>query len=204
MISDSGQVACVDPAVALAFLHGKASNRKLRLFACACCRLVWSLLPPKPSRARVEAVERQADGGTTVPAPRAADRPAPRPGDSPAVHAEIASIFAGCNDAFAAALVASAMAERADPQLAGRRAQAALLADMFGRPALRFNPRWRSLEIAALTQAAYDRRHFENLPRLADLLQAAGCTDRLLLEHCRSRGEHVRGCWALDLILGKS
>ncbi len=200
---DNGQVAYVDPAVALAFLHGKTSNRKLRLFACGCCRLVWSLLP-QPGRSRVEAVERQADGGTAIPAPPAVDRPAPRRGDSPAVLAEIASIFTGCDDAFAGALVASAMAERADPRRAGRQVQAALLAEIFGRPSVRFSARWRTSEIAALAQAAYGLSHYQHLPRLADLLQAAGCPDRRLLDHCRSRGGHVRGCWALDLILGKS
>ncbi len=201
---ESGQVAPVDPALALAFLHGKASNRKLRLFACACCRLVWPLLPPQPGRARVEAVELRADGRTAVQPRRAAEGPAPRPGDSPAVYADVASIFAGCKDAFTAAQTASAMVERADPHVAGRRAQAALLAELFGRPSLRFNPRWRTLEIAALAQAAYDRGRFETLPRLADLLQAGGCSDRRLLDHCRSGDEHVRGCWALDMILGKS
>jgi hypothetical protein len=24
-----------------------------------------------------------------------------------------------------------------------------------------------------------------------------------LIAHCRSEGPHVRGCWALDLLLGK-
>jgi hypothetical protein len=40
------------------------------------------------------------------------------------------------------------------------------------------------------------------VPVLADALEEAGCTDRTLLEHCRG-GLHVRGCWAVDLLLGK-
>jgi hypothetical protein len=38
---------------------------------------------------------------------------------------------------------------------------------------------------------------------LADALEEAGCADAGLLGHLRSRGPHVRGCWALDLILGR-
>lgn len=44
---------------------------------------------------------------------------------------------------------------------------------------------------------------FERLPILADALEEAGCTDSDLLAHMREPGHHVRGCWALDLVLGK-
>ena len=39
---------------------------------------------------------------------------------------------------------------------------------------------------------------------LSDALEEVGCTDTALLSHLRSPGPHVRGCWALDLVLGKS
>jgi hypothetical protein len=38
---------------------------------------------------------------------------------------------------------------------------------------------------------------------LADALLDAGCEKEELIQHCRNDGPHVRGCWALDLILGK-
>jgi hypothetical protein len=44
---------------------------------------------------------------------------------------------------------------------------------------------------------------FNDLPILADALEDAGCTDADLLGHLRSPGPHVRGCWAVDLVLGK-
>jgi hypothetical protein len=50
----------------------------------------------------------------------------------------------------------------------------------------------------------YDERAFDRLPILGDALTEAGCTDAGLLAHCRQAGPHVLGCWALDLILGKS
>lgn len=46
-------------------------------------------------------------------------------------------------------------------------------------------------------------RNFAQLPILADLLQDAGCESEDVLKHLRSGGEHVRGCWALDIGLGK-
>lgn len=44
---------------------------------------------------------------------------------------------------------------------------------------------------------------FDRLPILADALEEAGVTDAELLAHCRREGGHVRGCWALDVVLGK-
>jgi hypothetical protein len=57
--------------------------------------------------------------------------------------------------------------------------------------------------IPKLAQPIYDERAFDRLPLLADALVAAGCTNEEILAHCRSGGEHVRGCWVVDLILGK-
>jgi hypothetical protein len=54
-----------------------------------------------------------------------------------------------------------------------------------------------------LATGIYEDRAFDRLPLLADALMDAGCADEQVLGHCRSDG-HVRGCWLLDLILGKS
>src|SRR5205807_9968252 len=64
-------------------------------------------------------------------------------------------------------------------------------------------PAWRTPSVMALACAAYEDRRFEDLPLLADALEEAGCTDAAILAHCRGPGPHVRGCWALDLILSK-
>ena len=50
----------------------------------------------------------------------------------------------------------------------------------------------------------YDDRAFDRLPILADALEDAGCDDHDILAHCRGPGPHVRGCWVVDLVLGKS
>ena len=71
------------------------------------------------------------------------------------------------------------------------------------------DPAWRTPAVASLAQAAYDERLMPSgeldtarLAVLADALEDAGCADALL-SHLRSPGPHVRGCWALDLILDK-
>jgi hypothetical protein len=84
-----------------------------------------------------------------------------------------------------------------------------MLRDLFGNP---FRPvschsdwlRWNGDFIAALAAGMYLDNTFDRLPILADALEDAGCTDRAILDHCRSPGSHVRGCWVVDLLLGKS
>ena len=57
--------------------------------------------------------------------------------------------------------------------------------------------------VTALAEAIYDDRRFADLPILADALEDAGCTSADVLDHCRTPGEHVRGCWVVDLVLEK-
>jgi hypothetical protein len=83
-------------------------------------------------------------------------------------------------------------------------AQAALLRDIVGnpfRPAVP-GPNCRPPEVVYSARTIYDQRAFEWLPELADSLREAGCTDGDILAHCRQSGEHVLGCWVLDLLLG--
>ena len=86
--------------------------------------------------------------------------------------------------------------------------QCALWRDLFGnlfRP-VSLNPsllQWHDGTIPKFAQAIYDERAFDRLPILADALEEAGCADSDLLSHCRGPGPHVRGCWVVDLLLGK-
>jgi hypothetical protein len=83
--------------------------------------------------------------------------------------------------------------------------QAAVIRCIFGnpfRPITRV-PSWLTSSVCALARGIYDDRAFDYLPILADALEDAGCTVTELLAHCRLAGPHARGCWAVDLILGK-
>jgi hypothetical protein len=63
---------------------------------------------------------------------------------------------------------------------------------------------WNDDTVPKLAQAIYEERAFDRLPVLADALEDAGCTNEDLLVHLRGPGPHLRDCWALDLLLGKS
>jgi hypothetical protein len=52
-------------------------------------------------------------------------------------------------------------------------------------------------------KAIYDGRRFADVPILCDALEDAGCTDAAILSYCRQPGEHVRGCWVVDLLTGR-
>jgi hypothetical protein len=62
---------------------------------------------------------------------------------------------------------------------------------------------WNERTIPKLARTIYNTRAFNRLPILSDALEEAGCTDPDILTHCRRPGEHVRGCWLLDAVLGK-
>ena len=84
-----------------------------------------------------------------------------------------------------------------------------VLRDVVGNPFRRgtLDPawlRWNHGTIPAIARHIYDDRAFHDLPILADALEDAGCTDAAILAHCRQPGAHVRGCWVVDLLLGKS
>ena len=62
---------------------------------------------------------------------------------------------------------------------------------------------WNDGTVAKIAQAIHDERAFKRMPILADALEDAGCDNADMLRHCREPGEHVRGCWVVDLLLGK-
>jgi hypothetical protein len=221
--------ACQDPDRMMKFLPGKATQRQLRLFAVACCRRVWHLLVNEKSRCSVEVAERYADGRATpdeleaVPGgvgyahgpKRDAHCAArcclydygPDTGAAAGMAAYIARLVAGAAggiphpDVIPPACVAAVASEK--------KAQAALIRDIFGplpfRP-VTVNPHvlaWNDRLVVRLAQAIYDERRWGNLPLLGDALLDAGCDAEEILAHCRSGGEHVRGCWALDALRGQ-
>ena len=235
-MTESEWLACTDPQKMLGHLGERASERKLRLFACACCRRIWHLLKDRRSREAVEAVGRFADGlapaeeraTANFAALQAAEAAARAYDEGPPRLREAAAAEAAADAALAAvgpvhlihavvedAVDAARLSELhpADDPLGAieRAAQAALLCDLFSpfRP-VTIAPACLTPQVVALAQAAYEQRELPagtlDLARLAvvaDALEDAGCDQADLLGHLRGPGPHVRGCWAVDLLLGK-
>jgi hypothetical protein len=86
-----------------------------------------------------------------------------------------------------------------------RAEQANILRDIAGNPfrPFAFDPTWRTSAAVGLARTIYAENQFEALPILADALQDAGCEDAEVLTHCRMPG-HQRGCWLVDLVLGRA
>ncbi len=86
-----------------------------------------------------------------------------------------------------------------------RRALSDLLRDVIGNPfrPITLETCWRRPEVVSLAQGIDDEHAFERMGMLAETLQAVGCSNGDILGHCRGPGPHVRGCWVLDLVLGK-
>ncbi len=87
-------------------------------------------------------------------------------------------------------------------------AQAELLREIFGNPFQHVQPTkaWSTPDsnpVVRLARAIYEDRAFDGLPALAEALERQGYRDPDVLGHCRRPGGHVRGCWVVDLILGK-
>ena len=85
-------------------------------------------------------------------------------------------------------------------------AQADLVRDIIGNPfrPILLDAVWLTPAVVQLAQTIYDDRAFDRLPELADALQDAGCDNDEILAHCQGPGPHARGCWVVDLILGKA
>jgi hypothetical protein len=223
---ESEWLACADPQAMLRHLGCKAGDRKRRLFACGCCRRAWRLLGDPRIRTALETAERYADKAATETELENANDCAEvvyrsrnqTPGGHAAAHAVVSTTAGSIDPLHTALLAAQAIVNprnTAEPSKAERAsfederaAQTCVLRDIVGNP---FHPvaveaswlRWHDGTIPKLAQAMYDCRVFDRTTTLADALEKAGCAQFDILEHCRSGNEHVRGCWVVDLVLGK-
>ena len=214
-----------DPTPMLEYLRGRVSDRKLTLFAAACCRHIWPLLNDARCSVAVEMAERFADGLANVKELSAARTPtilaekvvglAARAAYWTA-HARPSETIEQVHTAAAEAEAKAAMRSVTsrwdevwdDNRAAAMRAQADLLREVIGNP---FRPvivdpdwlTWANGTVRRIAHDIYEEGRFAELPVLADALEDAGCAHAGLLAHCRSEEEHVRGCWAVDLLVGR-
>jgi hypothetical protein len=213
----------------LDFLRDRGLDRKLRLFAVACLRRVWHFFNFNGDRIRQAIVfgERMADEtigrSEWLRVHKLADDALlearemswAAQGDLNRQTAnvdrlkwlEIAAIDSQLilQDAWEAARSAPSLEPR-DASCDEQQDQIILLRDIFGNPfrPVAFNPSWRTTDAVGVARAMYDARDFATMPILADALEDAGCDSADVLAHCRGDGPHVRGCWVVDLVLGKN
>ena len=237
-MTEAEWLTSADPAPMLEFLLSEGSDRKLRLFAVACCRRIWHFLDDDRSRKAVEVAERYADEVIDESERRAIRRDALEAASQGSHESwacqrvlcrKIADCFAtpidtsehlgGVPDAVvhAAGLNAHFVAAKSlgwgphvEPILhtaeeCERNEQTISLRDIFGnsfRP-VTIDPRWLTSNVVDLANAIYSERAFDRMPILSDALMDAGCDSEEVLNHCRSEGPHVRGCWVVDLLTGR-
>lgn len=223
---------CTDPGPMLQFVQGKATLRKLRLFAIVCCRSVEHLLTP-PSLTALYLLETCADqsavsddqwraintaarsGFQACKTPACLNANSPR---TPACAAAYAVVRSCAEDATAGAAGACYQSVNAQARTflpdqhqfrswwqVGFRERSILVHEIFANP---FQPAiphssWRTPTVTAIATGIYEEKAFARMPVLGDALEDAGCTSDAILTHCRQPGEHVRGCWVVDLVLGK-
>ena len=203
-----------DPHQLLISLGNEASKRKLRLFCTSCVRRVWAILDKhNEAKQAIDTSEKYADDDCTYDELAAASLQADRCIQNATNYEEKNALRAAAwasgarMDAIGIArsvVEASALAsgEENEPE---REAQAHLLIDIFGNP---FQPSALQVQaipsdVIALAEEMYKSCNFQSMHQLADALERAGYSSSDILNHCRGPGPHVRGCWVVDLVLGK-
>jgi hypothetical protein len=212
-MTEAEWIASPDPDALLDALREKGSDRKLRLYGVSCCRRIWHLLTDPRSQQAVECVELVAEGYLPVNSLRMARVYADQAADCSHGGPALVAYDLVYDPPFDAVAVAAKRAAgvRADAEGTNvaadveTAAQLYLLRDIFGNP---FRPAalassWLTSTVVALARGIYEDRAFDRMPILADALQDAGCDNEDVLTHCRGPGPHVRGCWVVDLVLGK-
>jgi hypothetical protein len=217
---------CTNSSGMLGFRREKLSARKLRLFICACCRSSWHLLADKRFRQAVVIAERFADGvasrknletalANTKAAARIIRSQLQEIARRPGVSQEDEAFQLAWSPEEAARTAQKAVEEdawRSALQVAGTWANSegtgsySFVRDIFGNPfrPITLAPSWLTPTVVQLAQTIYDDRAFDRMPELADALHDAGCNGAEVLDHCRALAPHVRGCWVVDMVMGKA
>jgi hypothetical protein len=184
----------------LAIVHQVATVRKLQLIAAACIRGAQAGGKHADAKRCDDLVEEVADRVRPWEAINA--ELARRPGNWRLTHV----IQVPQEPAAVAKALRSLLATYPSDIARSVREVAGLILEVVGNPfrPVAFAPEWRTDTAVALARQMYDSRDFGVMPILADALQEAGCEDETILNHCREPGPHVRGCWVVDLVLGKA
>jgi hypothetical protein len=194
----------------LEFIREKVSDRKIRLFNCACCRRIWVRLDDKRMRQAVVVAEAYADGKVPLEALQRAHRnvgPTYYTAESESAHS---AVWCASRPTVSLMAFSHAAMSLGSSMWAENNTQTGILRCIVGNP---FHPprplspavlAWNDDTVRRIAEGIYEERAFDRLPILHDALLDAGCDNEDILSHCRSAGPHVRGCWVIELILGKT
>jgi len=198
----------------LEWVRPRTSARKKRLLTVAACRL--APLDEHAWLAAMDVVERYAEGRASREEMLRARRqlrwvdrgPQPPPNLGAAMTATYLSNSECCN---AVSFINPETITVGGRRWDWRRYQseiAELIREVIGNPfrPSAIDPAWLAFgggQVVRLAEGIYEERAFDRMPVLGDALEDAGCSDGAILGHCREKRRHVRGCWALDLVLGK-
>jgi hypothetical protein len=192
------------------FVRRRASKRKLRLFACAASRRILHMVEDDGIRQALEVGERYGDGQAEAAKRKWIGERAM------ALANAIPLGIVGGNAARTMALAAAKDAQEAAERAAQWASDAELVREHFGNPYRRLTVRapvlaWQDDTVVRLARTTYDERILPGgtldntrLAILADALEEAGCTEEAILLHLRNGERHYRGCWVIDLLLGKN
>jgi hypothetical protein len=207
-MTEAEWLAATDPMQALNAADPKVNYRKRRLLTSALCRSVWDQMPDD-CRAAVDQSDLFADGLLSRSALDAAtsvlwDRLRPGPTLPPDWNAYLAAAYTA--SAPSAPDHVFEAVRKLEPGQVATGSTMRLIGCLFGNPfrPVAVEPDWLTSTVVALARGIYEERAFDRLPILADALQDAGCEHPDILTHCRGDGPHVRGCWIVDLLLGKT
>lgn len=234
-MTEQDWLSCTDPTRMLGLLSegprnlARATNRKLRLFCCACCRQLWDTAPiGETGRYAVVTGEKLADGGMAASREEWQALIAARDKEHwPSPSWTALYMASAAIELDVVAMSREWVNRRMD--IVSHHHQAMILRDIFGNPWRPWGNPWRKELISVLTanvplgtrlfphacfswndralermaQEIYDNRSFENMGILHDALIDSGCDDEDILGHCLEP-YHTKGCWVLDLLMGRS
>jgi hypothetical protein len=218
-MTEAEWLTATDPEPMLEFIYEESRERKLLLLAVACCRSVLNLLTEHQFLYAVDFIERYTDGLENVEVGNALD-------------VSLATLFHQCYGNDFRKQTAEARVALMIHNLFGQTPEVAvdmnmralrylkhqevglkevnvflchLFRDIFGNPfrPVTINSTWFTSTVLALATGIYQEKAFDRMPILADALMDASCDNEDILNHCRQAGEHVRGCWVVDLLLSK-
>ncbi len=187
-------------------------ERRVRLMCCAFARCVAHLALDVRTCKALELAERCTEGQVSEAGRKAGRRNIQQlrfslePRSSRRANSAVYYALGRGNTTDLRGAAASAL-EATGSSAAERSRQVMIVRDIVGNPfrPVAFDPSWRSDTAVSLANGMYESRDFSAMPILADALQDAGCENDDILTHCRDPQQvHVRGCWVVDLVLGKA